>query len=60
MVITPPPPYHGRLDIRASWSMGDWRSFEQFVDFTDETLPEGAYLRAVVALRQDDLDLCSR
>ena len=46
--------------FRACWSMGDWGSFEQFVEFTDDTLPEGAYLRAVVAVRKDDLDLCAR
>lgn len=40
--------------------MGDWGNFEQFVNFTDETLPEGAYLRAVVALREDNLERCAR
>lgn len=40
--------------------MGDWSSFEQFVGFTDEGVVEGAYLRAVLALRKDDLDQCSR
>ena len=40
--------------------MRDWSNFEHFVGFTDETLPEGSYLRAVVALRQDELDQCER
>ena len=40
--------------------MGNWTKFEEFVEFTDETLPEGAYLRAVVALRREDLDRCTR
>ena len=45
---------------RACWSMRDWSNFEHFVGFTDRTLPEGAYLRAVVALRKDELDRCER
>ena len=40
--------------------MGDWDSFERFVHFTEQEVAEGAYLRAVLALRQDDLVLCGR
>lgn len=40
--------------------MGDWTSFEQFVGFTEDGIVEGGYLRAVLALRKDDLDLCTR
>lgn len=40
--------------------MGDWDSFEWFVHHTQEEVAEGAFLRAVLALRQDDLALCGR
>lgn len=40
--------------------MGDWAHFEQFVGFTEENVVEGAYLRAVLALRKEDLEQCTR
>ena len=46
------------FDVRATWSMGDWDSFEWFVHHTQEEVAEGAFLRAVLALRHDDLALC--
>ena len=45
------------FDVRA---MGDWDFFEWFVHHTQEEVAEGAFLRAVLALRQDDLELCGR
>ncbi|CAM9593323.1 unnamed protein product, partial [Ectocarpus sp. 12 AP-2014] len=48
------------MAARATWSMGDWAHFEQFVGFTEENVVEGAYLRAVLALRKDDLEQCTR
>lgn len=45
---------------RATWSMGDWGSFQQFVAFTEEDVVEGAYFRAVLALRKGDLVQCTR
>lgn len=60
MVHVPPLSSQHFVSSRASWSMGNWSKFEEFVEFTDENLPEGAYLRAVLALRKDDLDNCTR
>ena len=48
------------FDVRATWSMGDRDSFEWFVHLAQEEVAEGAFLRAVLALRQDDLALCGR
>lgn len=44
---------------RATWSMGDWQSFHQFVAFTEKDV-EGCFFRAVLALRKDDLTQCTR
>lgn len=40
--------------------MGDWGKFEGFVSSTKAHEGEGAFLRAVLALRKDDLELCMR
>ncbi|CAN0061743.1 unnamed protein product, partial [Choristocarpus tenellus] len=42
------------------WCLGEWDAFKDFVDHVEETVVDGAYFRAVLALRSDDLEGCAR
>lgn len=45
---------------RATWSLGKWDKFAGYVAHTEEEVVEGSYLRAVMALKNDDFVGCTK
>ncbi|CAN0367392.1 unnamed protein product [Discosporangium mesarthrocarpum] len=48
------------MAARATWCLGQWDLFENFVSHIEETVVDGAYFRAVLALRKNKLLECER